>query len=92
MTIIVPTDIAFPDLAMVDGETRWLVSGISWDQYEQIQAKQVDSSQFRITYLSGHLELMSPSCRHEVTKKNLARLLEAYLDEAAIDYWGLGST
>jgi Uma2 family endonuclease len=38
------------------------------------------------------LEIMSPSRRHEVSKKDMARLLEVYLEEAEIDFWGLGST
>jgi Uma2 family endonuclease len=35
---------------------------------------------------------MSPSRRHEVDKKNLARLLKIYFEEAEIDFWSLGST
>ncbi len=35
---------------------------------------------------------MSPSRRHEVSKRNIGRLLEVYLEAAEIDFWGLGST
>jgi len=34
----------------------------------------------RVTYLQGKLELMSRSINHELLKKMLARLLEAYAE------------
>ena len=35
---------------------------------------------------------MSPSRRHEVSKKNIGRLLEVYFEETRTSFWGLGST
>lgn len=46
----------------------------------------------RLTYLAGALEIMSPSNDHESLKKLLARLLEAWAEEAGVDLEGLGST
>lgn len=37
----------------------------------------------RVTYLEGQLEIMSPSRSHEMLKKLIARLLEAYAEEKA---------
>jgi Uma2 family endonuclease len=51
-----------------------------------------DRSRYRVTYLEGVLEIMSPSRRHEVWKKNISRLLEAYFEETHTRFWGLGST
>lgn len=46
----------------------------------------------RLKYLEGQLQLGSPSRNHELIKRNLARLLEVYLEETRIPFWGLGST
>ena len=80
------------NLNIEDAEQKSIITGVSWEDYEQLLNRLGNSLRYRITYLDGTLEIMSPSRRHEVNKKNIARLLEAYLDQAEIDYWGLGST
>lgn len=80
------------NLDIQDAEQKSIVTGVSWENYEQLLNRLGNSVRYRITYLDGTLEIMSPSRRHEVSQKNIARLLEAYLDIAEIDYWGLGST
>jgi Uma2 family endonuclease len=79
-------------LAIDDPEEKLIISEVSWEQYEHLLAHLGDSDRYRITYFDGILEIMSPSRRHEVDKKSAARLLEVYLEEAEIDFWGLGST
>lgn len=80
------------NLDIEDAEQKSIVTGVSWEDYEQLLNRLGNSLRYRITYLDGTLEIMSPSRRHEISKKNIARLLEAYLDKTEIDYWGLGST
>jgi Uma2 family endonuclease len=80
------------ELKANDPEQRMLISGVNWQQYETLLKHLEDSSSYRITYLDGMLEIMAPSRRHEVSKKNIVRLIEAYLEDAEIDFWGLGST
>jgi len=80
------------ELDLLDPEERLILTGVSWQQYSQLLVHFCDRLSYRLTYLTGTLEIMSPSRRHEVQKKNIARLLEAYLEEAEIDFWGLGST
>jgi Uma2 family endonuclease len=75
-----------------DPEERFMTSGVSWEAYEALLVATKDSSGYRLTYLEGILEIMSPSRSHEIDKKNIARLLEAYLEENRIRFWGLGST
>ena len=75
-----------------DSEQKSIFTGVSWSDYELLLESLGNSLRYRIAYLDGTLEIMSPSRRHEVSKKNIARLLEAYLDKAEIDYWGYGST
>jgi len=74
-----------------DGERRFLIHGISWEQYEALR-ELLDSAGLRITYLEGALELMSPSRLHEHSKKLIARLVEAYAHELGLPLNGYGST
>ncbi len=75
-----------------DPEEKIIITGVTWEAYEQLLNQLGNQSTYRITYLEGTLEIMSPSRKHELTKENIGRLLEVYLDEAEIDFWGLGST
>lgn len=63
----------------------------SWEDYERLLAMRGESSVPRITYLEGLIELMSPSQYHELDKKRLSRLLEAWAEEAGVDLEGYGS-
>ena len=78
-------------LDIEDPEERFITSGVSWQVYESILNSLGNSSSYRLTYLSGTLEIMSPSRSHEVDKENIGRLLEVYLEENRIPFWGLGS-
>ncbi len=80
------------NLNLEDSEQKSIIPGVSWEDYELLLNLLEDSSRYRISYLDGILEIMSPSRNHEFSKKNIARLLEAYLNQAEIDYWGYGST
>ena len=78
-------------LDIEDPEERFITSGVSWQVYESILNSLGNSSSYRLAYLSGTLEIMSPSRSHEVDKENIGRLLEVYLEENRIPFWGLGS-
>ena len=78
-------------LDIEDPEERFITSGVSWQVYESILNSLGDSSSYRLAYLSGTLEIMSPSRSHEVDKKAISRLLEVYLEENRVPFWGLGS-
>jgi len=73
-------------------EEKFLTNGVSWQQYEAIIIKLQDNSSIRVTYLDGVLEILSPSRRHEGTKKRIATLLEVYFEETDTEYFPLGST
>jgi Uma2 family endonuclease len=79
-------------LGAEDPEERFITTGVDWQQYEGLLATLGDSTRYRVTYLEGALEIMSPSRRHELQKKNISRLLEAYFEETRTRFWGLGST
>ena len=73
-------------------EERQIISSVSWEQYEALLADLGDNPFYRVTFLDGTLEIMSPSRRHEVSTENIGRLLEVYLEETRTRFWGLGST
>ena len=75
-----------------DPELRQVISGVSWEQYEQLLAEVGDDAPWRITYLDGVLELMSPSRRHESNKTLIGSLLEDYFKEKRIPFFPMGST
>ncbi len=92
MTSALLSDYFQLNLETSDREERFMSSGVSWNGYESLIASLGDRSSYRLAYLLGTLEIMSPSRSHELDKKAIARLLEAYLEENRIHFWGLGST
>jgi Uma2 family endonuclease len=75
-----------------DREEKFITSNVTWQAYESLLTSLGNSSSYRVAYLLGTLEIMSPSRSHELDKENMGRLLEAYLEENRIRFWGLGST
>lgn len=68
-----------------------LLHGVSWEDYERLDAIRGDASVPRLTYLEGNLEIMSPSKDHEAIKSLIARLVEAYCLDRGIDLMPYGS-
>ena len=79
-------------LQVQDPEEKRLITGVSWEQYEALLAALGDSPGYRVTYLDGVLEIMSPSRRHESGKKRIGTLLEIYFVETDTEFFPLGST
>jgi Uma2 family endonuclease len=88
--------VLLPDLSQTlqinDPEERHLLGNVAWEQYEALLTDFGDDPNYRVTYLDGTLEIMSPGRKHEITTESIGRLLEAYLEENRIKFWGLGST
>lgn len=72
-------------------DQRVILNGMSWKDFEVLQALRGDGAGVRMYYLAGRVELMSPSEGHEGLKTMLARLLEAWADHHAIELNGFGS-
>ena len=68
-----------------------LLHDVPWATYVTLRDT-VDSPGLRMTYLEGWLEIMTPSRLHEVSKKQIARLLELFCLERDIPLFGYGST
>ncbi|HEY9709840.1 MAG TPA: Uma2 family endonuclease [Oculatellaceae cyanobacterium] len=81
-----------PEFAGIDDpEERFTTSVVNWQQYEAVLTKLEDNSHYRVTYLDGVLEIVSPSIRHEKLKKRLATLVEFYLIRKRIKHTPMGS-
>jgi len=82
----------FPSHAPSENEEpRVLLQDVPWSTYVVLRDT-VDGPGLRMTYLEGWLEIMSPSRTHEVTKTQVARLLELFCLERDIPLFGYGST
>ena len=92
MTSVLLNDYFPLQLEKGDREEKFITSGVTWEAYESFLASLGNSCRYRVAYLLETLEIMSPSRSHELDKKAIARLLEAYLEETRIRFWGLGST
>jgi Uma2 family endonuclease len=75
-----------------DPEETSIISDLDWQTYEALLTRLEDNSHYRVTYLNGILEIVSPSIRHEKIKKRLATLLERYLILQQIQHTPMGST
>ncbi len=62
------------------GERRIVLSGISWELYEQLRENE-DNWHVRMAYDQGRLELMSPSTDHEAIKRLIGRMIETFTEE-----------
>ncbi|NET60362.1 MAG: Uma2 family endonuclease [Symploca sp. SIO2E6] len=65
-------------------------SEISWSQLEAIEAAFDNIAGVSLAYLDGILEIMTTSPEHEDAKKTIGLLLEAYMREKGIRFYGRG--
>jgi Uma2 family endonuclease len=76
-----------------DREQRLLMPGTyTWKEFEALEALLADSPGLRITYLDRSIEIMTLGEPHELIKKSLAILLEAYFTIMEIEYIPVGSS
>jgi Uma2 family endonuclease len=75
-----------------DPEEKRIVTGVSWQQYEALIADLGDNSGYRVAYLDGVLEILSPSRRHERGKTRIGTLLDLFFLETDTEYFPTGST
>jgi Uma2 family endonuclease len=76
-----------PD-AVTDGCMTF--SGVSWEQFETIEAAFEDIGSVKFFYLDRILQIMTVSPEHEIIKKTLCMLLEAYMRASGIRFYGKG--
>ncbi|WP_293331739.1 Uma2 family endonuclease [Microcoleus sp. CAWBG58] len=92
LTIELDTLLKEQALQRQDSEERYITDTVNWEQYQTLLNRIGDTAGYRVTYLDGVLEIMSPSRRHENGKTRIGNLLEIYFVEADIEYFPFGST
>ena len=75
----------------LDRDQIVVLRGITWEQYDAIDSARGESPQPRLAYLDGELEIMTTGRPHEVEKKMIARLVEAYAEETGVALNGFGN-
>ena len=90
LSIMVAVQSMFP-IEPAAAEQRLVLSGVPWSTYVVLR-ETLDHTNLRLTYLEGTLEIMSPSRRHEIEKKQIARFLELFCLERDIPLFAYGST
>lgn len=79
-------------LALQDPEERRVLSQVTWAQYEALLAELGGGSAYRVHFLTGVLEIVAPSRRHESGKTRIGDLLVIYFLETETEYFPMGST
>ena len=72
-------------------ESRFVIRGISWSQYDQI-LEALGDHPVRVTYHAGVIEFMSPGRTHERFSSILGRMVETITEELDIPLKALGQT
>src|SRR5487761_1613500 len=75
----------------VTGEDRIVLSGISWELYEQLRDNE-ENWHVHMAYNEGTLELMSPSSDHEAISRLIGRMIESFTEDLSIPCRSLKST
>lgn len=73
-------------------EHGFVLYGVPWSTYEELDRARGEKSRPRLAYLDGNLELIMPGRNHDKWKTLLGRLLETYALERDIELDGYGST
>lgn len=68
-----------------------VLRGVSWEQYDALDESRGEASQPRLAYLDGSLEIMTTGRPHEYEKTMIARLVEAFAEEAGVELNGFGN-
>jgi Uma2 family endonuclease len=66
------------------------LKGVSWSQFESLEAAFESVGGIKFAYLDGILEIMTVSPEHEDTKSTLSLLVEAYMREKGIRFYVKG--
>ncbi len=81
-----------PDKRIPVKDQRFILPGrYSWQQFKAIQAAMAEVPGVRLSYLDGCVELMTTGEDHEMIKKFLAILIEAYLFKKGIRFIPVGN-
>jgi Uma2 family endonuclease len=83
--------IAINQLVILPGQSV-LMSGISWQQYDEILTELGENHTLRLAYDRELLEIMVPLPEHEFLKEVIGDLIKDLADELELEYESFGST
>jgi hypothetical protein len=73
------------------GDVRTLQRGKTWEQFEHLRAGFGSTRGIKLSYYNGTIEILMPSEAHELFKKIIAILLEAFLLDRQVEFKPTGS-
>ncbi len=73
------------------GDVRTLQRGKTWEQFEHLRAGFGNTRGIKLSYYNGTIEILMPSEAHELFKKIIAILLEAFLLDRQVEFKPTGS-
>ncbi len=71
---------------------KLLMSGISWDEYEELLEEIEGKRHVRISYDNGRMEIMTLSPEHEVPSHLFDHFIQILTEELDLEYLSIGST
>lgn len=72
----------------IQAEQHFVYSGMDWRQFKVLRSL-FESPGVRVAYLAGKVELLTVSDFHGLIAGNLGFLLELYMAELGLDFFGL---
>lgn len=82
-------------LAMLSSLTpgkRRILTGVTWEEYNELVNSYEDAAGFRLSFIEGTLEVMPTGMPHDKFKEFILRLASALAEELEIDMETAGST
>lgn len=84
------TESKFPIENSKEEDQNITLFGISWDNFKTIESSFEGIKSVRLTYLKGVLNIMTIGNLHEYIKTTIGYLLETYMREEGIRFYGRG--
>jgi Uma2 family endonuclease len=78
-------------LSSIAQNSQLSLPGVTWEQFELLEAAFAGICGVRFIYLDGVLEIMTPSADHEDYKSTIGLLLETYMRKTGLRFYTRGS-
>jgi Uma2 family endonuclease len=78
-------------LSSIAQNSQLSLPGVTWEQFELVEAAFAGIGGVRFIYFDGVLEITTPSADHEDYKSTIGLLLEAYRRKAGVRFYTRGS-
>src|SRR5260370_3088150 len=90
-----PTPMTLRPRRLLDGfppDTRIVVSGVNWDDYERFVGSIGEGENCRVAFDGKDIEIMTLGPRHDTLRERLSAFVNLVADGLAIDLQALGAT